>query len=172
MFGLRLPSWSDVTDFAGDVLGDVYDVTTEALDVPGAILSGRWSDVPGEIAESLGAAGGALGLVGGNGSLGAPEEYIEAMTGGGAPVAGASSTAHETVGGNGRLGGNGALSVGDNAVLEIDPKTGRLRKVRRRRRRRRLLTATDKADIAYLVGVLGTGQLGKAAVTAILSRRV
>lgn len=43
---------------------------------------------------------------------------------------------------------------------------------RRRRRRRRLLTASDKADIAYLTGVLGKGQLGQAAVTALLSRRV
>lgn len=41
----------------------------------------------------------------------------------------------------------------------------------RRRRRRRLLTCSDKADIAYLVGQLGQGQLGKAAISALLSRR-
>lgn len=42
---------------------------------------------------------------------------------------------------------------------------------RKRRRRRRLLTCSDKADIAYLVGQLGQGQLGKAAISALLSRR-
>ena len=40
-----------------------------------------------------------------------------------------------------------------------------------RRRRRRLLTCSDKADIAYLVGQLGQGQLGKAAISALLSKR-
>lgn len=44
-------------------------------------------------------------------------------------------------------------------------------KKKKRRRRRRLLTCSDKADIAYLVGQLGTGQLGRAAVSALLSRR-
>lgn len=42
----------------------------------------------------------------------------------------------------------------------------------RRRRRRRLLTASDKADIAFVVGQLGTGQMGRSAVSALLSRRV
>ena len=42
---------------------------------------------------------------------------------------------------------------------------------RKRRRRRRLLTCSDKADIAYLIGQLGQGQLGKAAISALLSRR-
>lgn len=41
---------------------------------------------------------------------------------------------------------------------------------RRRRRRRRLLTAADKADIAFLVGQLGTGQAGKAAISSLLAR--
>lgn len=45
------------------------------------------------------------------------------------------------------------------------------RKKRSRRRRRRLLTASDKADIAFLIGQLGTGQLGRAAISSILSRR-
>lgn len=42
---------------------------------------------------------------------------------------------------------------------------------RRRRRRRRLLTCSDKADIAFLHGQLGGGQLGRAAISALLSRR-
>lgn len=48
---------------------------------------------------------------------------------------------------------------------------GRVYYGRRRRRRRRLLTASDKADIAYLVGQLGTGQIGRAAISALLSKR-
>lgn len=42
---------------------------------------------------------------------------------------------------------------------------------RRRRRRRRLLTSSDKSDIAFLHGQLGSGQLGRAAISALLSRR-
>lgn len=44
--------------------------------------------------------------------------------------------------------------------------------LKRRRRRRKLLTASDKADIAFLTGVLGKGQTGSAAISALLSRRV
>ena len=43
--------------------------------------------------------------------------------------------------------------------------------VHRRRRRRKLLTASDKADIAFLRGTLGGGELGRAAISAVLSRR-
>ena len=42
---------------------------------------------------------------------------------------------------------------------------------RKRRRRRRLLTCSDKADIAFLHGQLGGGQLGRAAISSLLSRR-
>lgn len=42
---------------------------------------------------------------------------------------------------------------------------------RRRRRRRKLLTCGDKADIAFLHGNLGGGQLGRSAISAVLSRR-
>lgn len=41
----------------------------------------------------------------------------------------------------------------------------------RRRRRRRLLTAQDKADIAFIVGVLGKGQAGQTAIASMLARR-
>ncbi len=40
-----------------------------------------------------------------------------------------------------------------------------------RRRRRKLLTCSDKADIAFLRGTLGGGQLGQAAISALLARR-
>jgi len=168
---IGIPSWSDVTDFAGDVLGGIADIGEEALDVPGAIWSGRWGDLPGEIGETLGAAGEALGIVAPGG---APEAYIADLAGGEPVMAAGSSTAQRGVAArNGTISGAGPASMATNGVvLEIDPKSGRLRKRIRRRRRRKLLTASDKADIAYLVGVLGTGQLGKAAVTALLSRRV
>lgn len=52
-----------------------------------------------------------------------------------------------------------------------DAATHRTYSGRRRRRRRRLLTSSDKADIAYLVGQLGTGQIGRAAISALLSKR-
>jgi hypothetical protein len=42
---------------------------------------------------------------------------------------------------------------------------------RKRRRRRKLLTCSDKADIAFLHGQLGGGQLGRAAISSLLSRR-
>ncbi len=42
---------------------------------------------------------------------------------------------------------------------------------KQRRRRRKLLTCGDKADIAFLYGQLGGGQLGRAAITSLLSRR-
>lgn len=43
--------------------------------------------------------------------------------------------------------------------------------IRKRRRRRKLLTCGDKADIAFLHGNLGGGQLGRAAISSLLSRR-
>lgn len=42
--------------------------------------------------------------------------------------------------------------------------------VKRRRRRKRMLTCSDKSDIAFLRGQLGGGELGRAAITALLSR--
>lgn len=41
----------------------------------------------------------------------------------------------------------------------------------KRHRRKRLLTCGDKSDIAFLHGQLGSGALGKAAISALLSRR-
>ena len=44
--------------------------------------------------------------------------------------------------------------------------------VHRRRRRRKLLTASDKADIAFITGTLGKGEMGRTAIAALLSRRM
>lgn len=61
---------------------------------------------------------------------------------------------------------------GKDVELVPDGKGGmHYREKRRRRRRRRLLTTSDKADIAFIVGQLGTGQIGRAAISAMLSRR-
>jgi len=57
----------------------------------------------------------------------------------------------------------------EGADIQIDPTIGPAR--RTRRRRRKLLTCSDKADIAFLYGQLGGGQLGKAAISSLLSRR-
>jgi len=77
-----------------------------------------------------------------------------------------------TNGGGMAVNGNGVPKL--DVELSKDPVSGKtiVRQKRRRRRRRRLLTAQDKADIGYLVGILGQGQLGRAAITALLSRRV
>lgn len=49
-------------------------------------------------------------------------------------------------------------------------KTGEFTPRRRRRRRRRLLTSSDRADIAFITGVLGKGQSGQAAIATLLAR--
>lgn len=41
----------------------------------------------------------------------------------------------------------------------------------KRHRRKRLLTCQDKSDIAFLHGQLGSGALGKAAISSLLARR-
>lgn len=65
----------------------------------------------------------------------------------------------------------GTFDVGDRIEIESNEeyrqRTGRWP----RRRRRRLLTAQDKSDIAFIVGQLGTGQAGKAALSALLTKR-
>ncbi len=55
-------------------------------------------------------------------------------------------------------------------TVATDPRTGELICKKTRKRRKRLLTCSDKADIAFLTGTLGKGQLGQAAVTAVLTR--
>lgn len=55
-------------------------------------------------------------------------------------------------------------------LVEVGP-NGELLKKRPKRRRRRLLTCSDKADIAFLHGQLGSGALGRSAISSLLSRR-
>ncbi len=42
---------------------------------------------------------------------------------------------------------------------------------KRRRRRRRMLTCSDKADIAFLHGQLGSGNLGRSAISSLIASR-
>jgi len=55
-------------------------------------------------------------------------------------------------------------------VFKIDEATGEIVILKRRRRRKRLLTCGDKADIAFLTGTLGKGQLAQGAITSLLSK--
>lgn len=77
--------------------------------------------------------------------------------------------------GQGYLVRNGATSSATpqfDVGSEIDVLSqAEARSGKRRRRRRRLLTCSDKADIAFLHGQLGGGQLGRAAISSLLSRR-
>jgi hypothetical protein len=55
-------------------------------------------------------------------------------------------------------------------TLTVDEKTGALVEKRRRRRRKQLLTSSDRQDIAFIVGTLGKGQMGQAAISQLLAR--
>jgi hypothetical protein len=70
------------------------------------------------------------------------------------------------------LGIGGAAAAGGAAMEAFIDDSGQVVATRpkRRRRRRRMLTCSDRADIAFLRGTLGGGELGKAAITALLSR--
>lgn len=90
-------------------------------------------------------------------------------------LSGAVSTAGAAATGISKIFSKGASSTASSSAggmkaVEADYSVSR--GGRRRRRRRRLLTAQDKADIAFLHGQLGSGQLGRAAISALLSRRV
>ena len=64
-------------------------------------------------------------------------------------------------------------ATGDKMIVKID-EDGDITQVTkdgRRRRRRRLLSAQDKVDIAFMIGVLGKGQLANTAISVMLSRR-
>jgi len=55
-------------------------------------------------------------------------------------------------------------------VFKVDPVSGEIVILKRRRRRKRLLTCSDKADMAFVTGTLGKGQMGQAAISSLLSR--
>jgi hypothetical protein len=72
-------------------------------------------------------------------------------------------------GGGTVAGRNGAVTV-KSVNLEQNPITGEITEKPKRRRRRRLLTCSDRADIAFITGVLGKGQSGQAAIATLLAR--
>ncbi len=109
------------------------------------------------------AAGGVIGALGGGSVI---PEYTGAgfFSGenGGGPAAAAPPAAAMPVAGmpegscDGMIWSGGVPPKGYKVVNSCG--VGVLRKVRRRRRRR-LLTASDKADISYIVATTGKGQL-------------
>jgi len=65
------------------------------------------------------------------------------------------------------------IQIIPDTEFDLDPLTGEVTQSpekRRRRRRRRMLTCADRADIAFVVGILGKGQAGSSAVTQLMSR--
>lgn len=63
----------------------------------------------------------------------------------------------------------------DNTVEVAIDEAGnsyQLTDTRGRRRRRRLLTTQDKADIAFIIGTMGKGQMASSAIAQLLARRV
>ena len=65
-----------------------------------------------------------------------------------------------------------STTVPTRAQLGVHPHPHPHGLVHRRRRRRKLLTASDKADIAFITGTLGKGEMGRTAIAALLSRRM
>ena len=53
---------------------------------------------------------------------------------------------------------------------KVDSCTGQLVPVKRRRRRKRLLSCSDKADLAFLVGTLGKGSIASTAISSLLAK--
>ncbi len=109
------------------------------------------------------AAGGLIGTLGGDSAI--PDYSGMFAAGSGALVPGATATpapAAMPVSGmpegscDGMIWSGGVPPKGYKVVNSCG--VGVLRKVRRRRRRR-LLTASDKADISYIVATTGKGQL-------------
>ncbi len=72
----------------------------------------------------------------------------------------------------GPLSPNGTADggLGPGARFRIDKCTGQLVLIKPRSRRKRLLTCQDKADIAFVTGTLGKGEMGKTAISSLLSR--
>ncbi len=87
----------------------------------------------------------------------------------------ATGAAGRPVGDQGSTAGGGFPFFPEGEDIEIlseaQARAMGLKNGRPRRRRRKLLTCGDKADIAFLYGNLGGGQLGRAAITSLLSRR-
>lgn len=58
----------------------------------------------------------------------------------------------------------------ETRIVEENPVTGEMRLKPKRRRRKRLLTCGDRADIAFITGILGKGQAGSNAIATLLAR--
>jgi len=111
-------------------------------------------------------------------------KYV-AQTGIAGPVVGAAVTAADlayrggnfasTATGDVQLGGDFPMFAEGSDLKILSEAEARAMglngRARGRRRRRKLLTCGDKADIAFLHGNLGGGQLGRAAISSLLSRR-
>lgn len=69
--------------------------------------------------------------------------------------------------GPGASGGPFRFPGQDGAITVIDPRTGL--PFKRRRRRRRALTASDRADIAFVAGILG--KVAGKEIAAIIAAR-
>ncbi len=64
--------------------------------------------------------------------------------------------------------GDGFCAPGFHVV--VDKCSGQIVCRPNKKRRKRLLTCTDKADIAFVVGTLGKGQLAQTAIASLLAR--
>lgn len=77
--------------------------------------------------------------------------------------------------GQAMAGSNGSYNGDPNCppkdkYWKIDSCTGQLVPVTRRRRRKRLLSCSDKADLAFLVGTLGKGSIASTAISSLLAK--
>lgn len=116
---------------------------------------------------------GAIATAAGSYVAGKAVEYVRERYGRG-PTAPAPAIAPIPTGGPTRIEptvSEGRAGGGRGRHVRWNEETQRWEYCGPRRRRRRLLTASDKADIAFLRGSLGGGELGRAAISAVLSRR-
>jgi len=63
---------------------------------------------------------------------------------------------------------NGVCPPGSH--IAVDKCTGEIFCKKTRKRRKRLLTCSDKADIAFIIGQLGKGATSQSAISAMLAR--
>ncbi len=64
--------------------------------------------------------------------------------------------------------GDGVCAPGFHVV--VDRCTGQIVCKPNKKRRKRLLSCSDKADIAFVVGTLGKGQLAQTAIASLIAR--
>ncbi len=63
---------------------------------------------------------------------------------------------------------NGGCPPGSR--IAVDDCTGEIYCKKTRKRRKRLLSCSDKADIAFVVGTLGKGSLAQTAIASLIAR--